>query len=110
MDNLRLRISPRRNRHGSKNLPLDICNFLRILLNSFFTPFAIFCSQIKIIHRIIFKPQPKIIKIGGIGAKKMKKTEKELMKTMNPNQKEAIENNIISEKVINLLKEKNNIK
>ena len=43
-------------------------------------------------------------------AEKMKKTEKELKKTMNPSQKEAIENNIVSEKVINLLKEKNNIK
>lgn len=43
-------------------------------------------------------------------AEKMKKTEKELRKTMVPAQKEAIENNIISEKVIKLLKEKNNIK
>jgi len=43
-------------------------------------------------------------------AEKMKKSEKELKKTMNPSQKEVIENNIISEKVIKLLKEKNNIK
>ena len=40
----------------------------------------------------------------------MKKSEKELKKTMNPSQKEVIENNIISDKVIKLLKEKNNIK
>ncbi len=43
-------------------------------------------------------------------AEKMKKTEKELKKTMTDSQKEVIENNIISEKVIKLLKEKNNIK
>ncbi len=43
-------------------------------------------------------------------ASRMKKTAKELQKTMNAAQKESIENNIISEKVINLLKEKNNIK
>ena len=43
-------------------------------------------------------------------AEKMKKSEKEIKKTMNDAQKEAIENNIISEKVIKLLKEKNNIK
>ena len=43
-------------------------------------------------------------------ADKMKKTEKELKKTMTPSQREVIENNIISEKVIKLLKEKNNIK
>lgn len=43
-------------------------------------------------------------------AEKMKKTEAELRKTMTDSQKEVIENNIISEKVIKLLKEKNNIK
>ena len=43
-------------------------------------------------------------------AEKMGKTAKDLKKTMNPNQKEIIENNIITEKVIKLLKEKNNIK
>ena len=43
-------------------------------------------------------------------AKNMKKKPEEVKKTMNPSQKEVIENNIISEKVINLLKEKNNIK
>ena len=43
-------------------------------------------------------------------ADKMKKTVKELKSTMNPSQREVIENNIISEKVINFLKEKNNIK
>ena len=43
-------------------------------------------------------------------AEKMKKTSKELKKTMTPSQREVLENNIISEKVINLLKEKNNIK
>ena len=43
-------------------------------------------------------------------AEKMKKSEKELKKTMTDSQKEVIENNIISEKVIKLLKEKNNIK
>ncbi len=43
-------------------------------------------------------------------ADKMKKTADELKKTMVPAQKETIENNIISEKVIKLLKEKNNIK
>lgn len=43
-------------------------------------------------------------------AEKMKKTAKELKKTMTPSQKEVLENNIISEKVIKLLKEKNNIK
>ena len=42
-------------------------------------------------------------------AEKMKKTPEELKKTMNPSQKEVIESNIVSEKVINLLKEKNNI-
>ena len=43
-------------------------------------------------------------------AKNMKKKPAELKKTMNASQKEVIENNIISEKVIKLLKEKNNIK
>lgn len=43
-------------------------------------------------------------------AEKMKKTVDELKKTMTESQKEVIENNIISEKVIKLLKEKNNIK
>ncbi len=43
-------------------------------------------------------------------ASKMSKTAKELKKTMTESQKEVIENNIITEKVIKLLKEKNNIK
>ena len=43
-------------------------------------------------------------------ANNMKKKPAELKKTMNANQKEVIENNIVSEKVIKLLKEKNNIK
>lgn len=43
-------------------------------------------------------------------ADKMKKKPAELKKTMTDSQKEVIENNIISEKVIKLLKEKNNIK
>lgn len=43
-------------------------------------------------------------------AEKMKKTIEELKKTMTESQKEVIENNIISEKVIKLLKDKNNIK
>lgn len=43
-------------------------------------------------------------------AKNMKKKPAEIKKTMNASQKEVIENNIISEKVIKLLKEKNNIK
>lgn len=43
-------------------------------------------------------------------ASNMKKKPAELKKTMNPSQREVIENNIISEKVIKLLKEKNNIK
>ena len=43
-------------------------------------------------------------------AEKMKKTVDELKKTMTESQKEVIENNIISEKVIKLLKDKNNIK
>ena len=43
-------------------------------------------------------------------AKNMKKKPAELKKTMNASQREVIENNIISEKVINLLKEKNTIK
>lgn len=43
-------------------------------------------------------------------AEKMKKTAEELKKTMTPSQKEVVENNIISEKVIKFLKEKNNIK
>ena len=43
-------------------------------------------------------------------ASKMKKTAKELKKTMTPDQKEVLENNIVTEKVIKLLKEKNNIK
>jgi FKBP-type peptidyl-prolyl cis-trans isomerase (trigger factor) len=43
-------------------------------------------------------------------AKNMKKKAADLKKTMNASQKEVIENNIISEKVIKLLKEKNNIK
>lgn len=42
-------------------------------------------------------------------AEKMKKTAEELKKTMTPNQREVIENNIVSDKVIKLLKEKNNI-
>ena len=41
---------------------------------------------------------------------KTKKTVDELKKTMTESQKEVIENNIISEKVIKLLKDKNNIK
>ena len=43
-------------------------------------------------------------------AERMKKTPDELKKTMNDSQKEVIQSNIISDKVINLLKEKNNIK
>lgn len=43
-------------------------------------------------------------------ANNMKKKPAELKKTMNASQREVIENNIISEKVIKLLKEKNNIK
>ena len=43
-------------------------------------------------------------------AEKMKKSEKDMKKTMTDAQKEVIENNIISEKVIKLLKDKNNIK
>ena len=43
-------------------------------------------------------------------AANMKKKPAEIKKTMNPSQKDVIENNIISEKVIKLLKEKNNIK
>ena len=43
-------------------------------------------------------------------AENMKKKPAELKKTMNPSQREVIENNIISEKVIKLLKEKNTIK
>ena len=39
-----------------------------------------------------------------------KKKPAELKKTMNPSQREVIENNIVSEKVIKLLKEKNTIK
>ncbi|MBQ8451328.1 MAG: trigger factor [Clostridia bacterium] len=43
-------------------------------------------------------------------AEKTKKTVKDLKKDMNPSQKAVVENNIISDKVIKLLKEKNNIK
>ncbi len=43
-------------------------------------------------------------------AEKMKKTVKELKKTMTPSQRDVLENNIISDKVIKLLKDKNNIK
>lgn len=43
-------------------------------------------------------------------AEKMKKTSEELKKTMSSTQRTVIENNIISEKVIKLLKEKNTIK
>ncbi len=42
-------------------------------------------------------------------AEKMKKTAEELKKTMTPNQRDVIENNIVSDKVMKLLKEKNNI-
>ena len=42
-------------------------------------------------------------------AEKMKKTAEELKKTMTPNQRDVIENNIVSDKVIKLLKQKNNI-
>lgn len=42
-------------------------------------------------------------------ASKMKKTAEELKKTMMPAQKEMIENNIVSEKVVALLKSKNNL-
>lgn len=42
-------------------------------------------------------------------ADRMKKTPDELKKTMTQNQRDVIENNIISEKVIKLLKDKNNI-
>ena len=40
----------------------------------------------------------------------MKKKPADLKKTMTANQKELIENNIMSDKVIKFLKEKNNIK
>jgi len=43
-------------------------------------------------------------------AEKMKKKPAELKKTMTPSQRDVIINNIVSDKVINLLKEKNNIK
>ena len=43
-------------------------------------------------------------------ATQMKKKPEELKKTMKSSQRDVIENNILSEKVINLLKEKNNIK
>lgn len=43
-------------------------------------------------------------------AEKMKKKPADLKKTMSASQKELIENNIMSEKVIKFLKEKNNIK
>lgn len=43
-------------------------------------------------------------------AERMKKKPAELKKTMTPSQKEVIENNIISDKVISMLKDKNNIK
>ena len=43
-------------------------------------------------------------------AEKMKKKPADLKKTMTANQKELIENNIMSDKVIKFLKEKNNIK
>ena len=39
----------------------------------------------------------------------MKKTADELKKTMTSNQREVIENNIVSDKIVKLLKEKNNI-
>ena len=42
-------------------------------------------------------------------AEKMKKTAEELKKTMTPNQRDVIVNNIVSDKVIKLLKEKNNL-
>lgn len=42
-------------------------------------------------------------------AEKMKKTAEELKKTMTQNQRDVIENNIVSDKVIKLLKQKNNI-
>ena len=42
-------------------------------------------------------------------AEKMKKTAEELKKTMTPNQRDVIENNIVSDKIVKLLKEKNNI-
>ena len=43
-------------------------------------------------------------------AEKMKKTAEELKKTMTANQKDVIVNNIVSDKIVKLLKEKNNIK
>ena len=43
-------------------------------------------------------------------AEKMKKPVEELKKTMNESQRNIVETNIVSEKVIKLLKEKNNIK
>ena len=42
-------------------------------------------------------------------AEKMKKTADELKKTMTPNQRDVIVNNIVSDKIVKLLKEKNNI-
>lgn len=42
-------------------------------------------------------------------AEKMKKTAEELKKTMTANQKDVIVNNIVSDKIVKLLKEKNNI-
>ena len=42
-------------------------------------------------------------------AEKMKKTAEELKKTMTQNQRDVVENNIVSDKIIKLLKEKNNL-
>lgn len=65
----------------------------------------------EIVKKEKIKATPKEIenKIAEL-ADKMKKTVDELKETMNDSQREVIENNIISEKVIKLLKDKNNIK
>ena len=53
----------------------------------------------------LYTPQ----EISAIILQKMKKTAEELKKTMTPNQRDVIVNNIVSDKVIKLLKEKNNL-
>ncbi len=51
-DNRRLYILPRRIRQDSKSRHFDIYSPLHILLNSFFTPFAIFYPLFEIMHGI----------------------------------------------------------
>ena len=65
---------------------------------------TLLCNSIN--PQLVYEIEAKIEELAA----NTKKKPAELKKTMNPSQREVIENNIVSEKVIKLLKEKNTIK